>query len=314
MATTHNTQLARVVAGTLAVFLYLTVTPLARAYGWPVKPFDRQHPVRAFFGDPRIGEGGVTQFHFGIDVAARNGTPVYATISGTVSLLHPDVVVVHAAGGVEFSYWHVVPSVRPGAYARAYTTVVGRVEAPWAHVHFSEARYGRYLNPLRPGALAPFADHGLPRIARVSAEARGRNVAMTRAAGTIDLVVEAYDETPLKVFPEWWSGLPVMPAYIRWRIVSDAGRVVTAWATAIDFRTTLPPASVFGSVFAPATQQNHARRPGRYAVYLTRSWRTTGLSDGAYRVEVIAGDVRGNEGRAVFAVVVANHGTGTVQR
>jgi hypothetical protein len=27
----------------------------AAAYGWPIKPFDQQHPVRGFFGDPRIG-------------------------------------------------------------------------------------------------------------------------------------------------------------------------------------------------------------------------------------------------------------------
>ncbi len=27
----------------------------APAYGWPVKPFHRQHPVRGYFGDPRVG-------------------------------------------------------------------------------------------------------------------------------------------------------------------------------------------------------------------------------------------------------------------
>ena len=31
---------------------------VAPAYGWPVKPFDRPHPVRANFDDPRIGAGG----------------------------------------------------------------------------------------------------------------------------------------------------------------------------------------------------------------------------------------------------------------
>lgn len=314
MATTHSTRLRRTVSAALVVFLYLTLTPLARSYGWPIKPFDQQHPVRGFFGDPRIGEGGAKQFHFGVDIAARNGTPVYATASGTVSLLHADVVVVHAAGGVDFSFWHIIPSIRPGTYALAYRTVLGRVEAPWAHVHFSEARFGRYLNPLRPGALAPFADREAPRIARLTAEVRGRSVAMTSAAGTIDLVVEAYDQTPLKVFPEWWSGLPVMPAYIRWRIVSKAGRPVRAWATAVDFRTTIPPASAFGATFAPGTQQNHPRRPGRYPVYLTRGLRTAELKDGGYRVEVAAGDTRGNESRAVFTVVVANHGAGASRR
>src|SRR6267142_282859 len=54
------------------------------AYGWPVKPFDRQHPVRAFLNDPRIGRNGVISFHFGIDVAAPDGAPVYAVQGGTV--------------------------------------------------------------------------------------------------------------------------------------------------------------------------------------------------------------------------------------
>src|SRR5512133_1767736 len=39
------------------------------AYGWPVKPFDRQHPVRANLDDPRIGHEGGTSFHFGIDIS-----------------------------------------------------------------------------------------------------------------------------------------------------------------------------------------------------------------------------------------------------
>src|SRR5580765_2425787 len=51
---------------------------LRPAYNWPVKPFGRQHPVRGFLNDPRIGGHGSRAFHFGIDVAAADGTPVYA--------------------------------------------------------------------------------------------------------------------------------------------------------------------------------------------------------------------------------------------
>ena len=42
--------------------------------GWPLKPFDRAHPVRGMFNDPRIA-GSSRSFHFGIDISAPNGTP-----------------------------------------------------------------------------------------------------------------------------------------------------------------------------------------------------------------------------------------------
>ena len=64
--------------------------PQRYAYRWPLKPFGRQHPVRAFFGDPRIANHGRTrQFHFGIDISAPNGTPVYATRSPTLTSVTP---------------------------------------------------------------------------------------------------------------------------------------------------------------------------------------------------------------------------------
>src|ERR1700730_6113878 len=37
--------------------------PAGRPYGWPLKPFDPMHPVRAFLNDPRIA-GGSQAFHF----------------------------------------------------------------------------------------------------------------------------------------------------------------------------------------------------------------------------------------------------------
>jgi len=38
-------------------------------YPWPLEPFDRPHPVRGYFNDPRIS-GSSRAFHFGIDIAA----------------------------------------------------------------------------------------------------------------------------------------------------------------------------------------------------------------------------------------------------
>src|SRR5712691_11742499 len=71
----------------------------------------RATPVRAFFGDPRR-EGDEVSFHFGIDIQAPGGTPVYAVRAGTV-YLHQDGLAVRARNGAEtFGYWHVVPVVR----------------------------------------------------------------------------------------------------------------------------------------------------------------------------------------------------------
>src|SRR5262245_35560893 len=82
----------------LTSLVALAVPAEAGAYGWPVKPFDRQHPVRGVFGDPRIGETSHS-FHFGVDVSAPDGTPVYATATGTVVRDHdyPETVCIRAA-------------------------------------------------------------------------------------------------------------------------------------------------------------------------------------------------------------------------
>src|SRR5262245_30963623 len=265
----------------------------AYAYAWPVKPFRQQHPVRGFFGDPRIANDGETrQLHFRIDISAPNGTAVYATLSGTASIhpLHDTTIEIAGTNGIEFSYWHVVPTVHSGQKVVAYRTVIGHVEAPYGHVHFSEERSGQYVNPLRPSALGPYADHTRP---------------VTRSVDVVDgmLVAESYDETPIAV-PRPWYDLPVMPALIRWRLTDRTGRVLVGWRTAEDFRLTIPPASEFDERWAPGTTQNHVRAPGRFRVVLARS--VTDLRTGSYVVEVAASDTRGNASRARFPIRLSN--------
>src|SRR5438270_6458676 len=79
---------------TLAALAAALIAPAgALAYAWPIAPFDVQHPIRGAFDDPRSGitRGGLTEssFHFGVDIVAPDGTPVYAVASGTV-FRYPD--------------------------------------------------------------------------------------------------------------------------------------------------------------------------------------------------------------------------------
>src|SRR3954453_9138206 len=107
----------------LVLLAALVVAPVASAaYAWPFKPFDRQHPIRGFFGDPRtvyyngilaspFGAGGVFSCHQGVDISARNGTPVYAVADGTAHYLGSQTLNLTTKSGVIFQYFHIVAVV-----------------------------------------------------------------------------------------------------------------------------------------------------------------------------------------------------------
>ena len=278
---------------------------VAGAYGWPVKPFRSQHPVRGFFGDPRIGitpQGMRQSFHFGVDISARDGAPVYATLSGTVQRWshRPETVAVRGDDGhVSFEYWHIRPVVSAGQRVTAYRTIVGYVEDGWGHVHFSELRDGVYLNPLRPGAMGPYADSTRPLVKSLRAERNESGVEHGRLSGSVDLVAEAFDETPLAV-PAPWSDRPVTPALVRWRVRGQA------WRTAVDFRRGIPADDRYGAVYAAWTRQNKPWSNGRYRFYLAHDWNTASVADGTHRIDVAATDTRGNTSVTSFDVRIRN--------
>jgi hypothetical protein len=268
-------------------------------YGWPVKPFHTQHPIRANFGDPRIAPGN-RDFHFGVDISAPDGTMVYATLAGR-AYLHPsqpgDAVRIESASGDgrRFEYWHIVPIIRQGERTVAYVTPLGRVKKGAGHVHFAEVRGGAALNPLRAGALRPYRDTTVPRVSRIVFQS-GSRVPRGNVTGVVDIVAEAYDQPPLPVPPPF-ADMPVTPALIRWRILRG-GQQVVPWGTAVDFRRFKPPKELFGSFYAAGTRQNHPNRPGRYRFYLAHRWDSARLSPGHYRLEVAASDTHRNRGIA----------------
>src|SRR5881398_3549347 len=215
-------------------------------YSWPLRPFDRPHPVRAYFNDPRIS-GASRAFHFGIDISAPNGTPVYAVEAGTVHLEDARAISV-AAAGVDFGYWHVVPAVAHLQRVRRHA-LLGHVEAPWLHVHFAERRDGVYRNPLRRGALTPWQDTTRPTVTAVRFMRNGRELPPDQVRGAVDVIAEAHDMPPLPVPPPW-QGLPVAPARLRWRVLRNQ-RVVRRWHTPVDLSRTLIPKERFRSIYAP---------------------------------------------------------------
>jgi len=171
------------------------------SYGWPIKPFNRQHPVRANLNDPRNGDGDAKGFHFGIDVSAPNGTAVYAIEAGQVFLTRGRMAVAVKGTTRTFGYWHIMPAVRNHQIVRVHQLLgyICNNDGGNEHVHLAERRGNEYLNPLRPGGIGPYVDRTPPAVASVEFFHRGREVASDALSGRVDIVVEALDTPSLRV-------------------------------------------------------------------------------------------------------------------
>ena len=271
------------------------------SYGWPVKPFDVQHPVRGFFCDPRIGAKGSKAFHFGIDVSAPDGTAVYAVAGGKVHREGGQNIGIVTGSGDSHGYWHIVPRVGHGQRVRKHA-LIGHVAKGWGHVHFADRIDGKYWNPLREGALTPFKDFGAPVVDLIVAERASRRLDPRTLTGVVNLIAVAHDNPPISAPPPW-RGLPVTPAVVRWRLVRD-GRAVIPWRVAADFRTELRTEFRFHEIYAAGTRQNHPNARGRYRFWLIRGWDTRRHRDGRYRLDVEAADIRGNASRGHLELVL----------
>ena len=289
------------------VLVGLALCGSAGAYGWPVKPFGTMHALRGAFDDPRYhlgSEGAISAFHFGVDIAVRDGTAVYAVAPGYVRRRAADVTVRRPASGRVFGYWHIRPEVRTGQHVRIHQ-LLGHVLPGWAHVHFAESIRGEYRNPLRRGALTPFRDRSAPTVASVTLLRNdGGAIDTNGVAGVVDVESEIYDIPPVKPRPPWQVAR-LTPAIVWWRL-ERSGAAVTDWTVAIDFHFALMPAGMYGWLYAPGTYQNKANRPGHYLFWIAHGLNTTGLADGPYRLEVLARDTRGNDGSGTLDFTVAN--------
>jgi hypothetical protein len=298
------------------------------SFGYPIKPFDQEHPIRADLGDPRMhffgpptlrtlmhGMGSFS-FHEGIDIAALNGTAVYPVADGTVSRVSSVWVRVESSDGRAFAYWHIRPLVRQGDHVTTDQTVLGHIMRPAGHVHLTEYQDGHIVNPLAPGRLTPYHDSTRPTVRSIALRHTdsGRDLLPTFVRGRIEIVADAYD-TPTMAVEGAWHGLPTTPAAISWRIQKVTGQVVVPERIAVDHRTTVPANSAFWRVYARGSYQNMCVFGRHYAymqrgVYLFKLGHldTHSLRDGVYDLVVTATDIRGNSDSQSLRVTVHNRG------
>jgi hypothetical protein len=290
----------------------LFLAPCAAAYGWPVKPFHKQHAIRGTFGDPRYhlgAEGALSAFHFGVDIVARDGSPVYSVEPGVVIRRYASSITVGRSSGRRFGYWHVLPVVRSGMHVRLHQ-LLGYVLPGWGHVHFAESVRGAYRNPLRRGALAPYNDHTVPTVASVQVVRSDGSVANGgQVAGSIDVTADIYD-TPPVLPPSPWEVARVAPATVWSDLVDSTGAVVES-NIAVSLDVDLPPTVEYSWIYAPGTYQNKPHRPGNYVYWVVHALDTAMFADGTYRLEVFASDTRRNMGSAQVDLTFAH---GALQR
>jgi hypothetical protein len=296
----------RVILALLAPAILLFPTTAA-AYGWPVKPFGSPHAVRGSFGDPRYhldAESVLSAFHFGIDIVAPDGAPVYAVEPGVVIRLHADSVTVGRPSGRRYGYWHIRPVVRGGSHVRLHQ-LLGHVLRGWGHVHFAESFRGSYRNPLRKGALAPFYDRTVPTVASVQLLATGGGpVDANAVSGLLDVQASVYDTPPIAP-PAPWDVARLAPDEVWWALTNEAGATVAS-DVAVTFEFRLPINDLYNFVYAAGSYQNKPHRPGQYVYWVERALDTTAFPNGRYTLEVGAVDTRNNVGTSSVGLTIAN--------
>jgi murein DD-endopeptidase MepM/ murein hydrolase activator NlpD len=307
----------------LGVSVFATST--ASAYPWPVKPFDKQHAIRANFGDPRTRflntmltdglEGpGTFLFHNGIDINAPGGTPVYPVVSGTAKLINNSAVRVRTTIGRKFQYYHLTVAISDGQHVVAGRTILGYVLRAYGHVHLAEIRGRRVWNPLARGGIAPYRDTTVPDVDAIIVRPLSSLLPLDAAhiCGTVSIVTAAHDTPPLP-FPGAFPDFPLSPALVTWSFSRIGGTVFVPNVPAADFRTTLPQARNFWNVYARGSFQNSPRfsnrqyfMPGSLLYNLANVLDTRSYPNGTYEITVGVVDMRGNSSEAQQRITIAN--------
>lgn len=294
------------------------------SYHWPVRPFDRPHPIRGAFGDPRIVSTGdpfgwtgadkiaAHSFHNGVDIVASPGTPVYPVVSGRVAHAKPGEIVIETNDGRTFQYYHLskARAVKPGKLVVVDRTVLGWIRTTYGHVHLAEIDNHLVHNPLDRGHLEPYYDHTKPVATDLYVDDGSLPSSLDgRAVGARDrLSVDASDRPSMRL-PDEWTRSAQVPALVEWRLFHKGTR--TPWKVAVDLRRTQPPPRDFWEVYGAGTYQNsptfkdriYHGVTGRYLVRLRIH--PDKLKPGVYRLAVRVSDTRGNRSTTWWPLQIA---------
>lgn len=127
-------------------------TDFLSGWAWPVTG-----RVSGVYGSQRILNGEPKRPHFGVDIAAPDGTPVRAPADGLVTLLHPDMfysgvtLLIDHGHGLSTVYLHLKKSlVREGEQIRRGQVIAevgssGRATGP--HLHWGMNLFNKRLDP-----------------------------------------------------------------------------------------------------------------------------------------------------------------------
>lgn len=125
-------------------------------FSWPVDI--SRWPTTAPYGVRRTYNGGAaTGYHAGQDIAAAEGTPVYAAARGVVLLAEPlqvrgNAVVIGHGAGVTTNYWHLSKIAVSEGQEVERGDVIGYVGttglSTGAHLHWEIRIYGIPVNPV----------------------------------------------------------------------------------------------------------------------------------------------------------------------
>jgi hypothetical protein len=276
--------------------------------GWPVRPRNRQHPIRGSFLDPRPDPRKGAIYHEGVDIAVRDDRPergappgrthrVFAIEGGPVHFATPRGVRGSLQVG-HFGYGHVDARVLMGETVTPGQHIAWTCEGDW-HLHLSEFVFTAggervNVNPLRRGGkLHPYVDRAAPQIREIrfytpatpawgrrpnTSVARlppaGRRLDRERLFGRVDVRVRVNDP---QSFIGWFEELPHLaaphhPFRIALEIVHVAsGKTVRRREV---FRAEQLLGMPAGRHFAPGTEQN---LPARGCVSLRRTLRCDGV-------------------------------------